>query len=249
MLSRSVRTIILATVALVMGSEIVHAQLSTWNVRVFPEGGYIFHMRNLGKNSVSLIEQSNLQTIADLKNSPMVGGGVEIANPDRSLRFQARVHSTIGGEARGLLGICQADRVVQQGEGFCQVEEVVDASLVDATVEMILAGRNVDHWYRPVFSVGLGLRKHDFDNDLSACSRWTDDDLFEVCSRSREIFEDPSTDPLLAFGVGVESERDPVSAFVHLRTYAGQYSGGGGITDGEIHIDLVLSGGFSIRVR
>ena len=243
------RTVLFTAVAMIAAPTGVEAQLSSWNVRVFPEGGYLFHMRNLGKNSVALIEQSTLQTVADLRNSPIIGGGVEMANPDRSLRFQARVHSTLGAEARGLLGICQAERVVQQGEGFCQVEEVVDASLLDASVEMVLAGKNPERLVRPLFSVGLGLRKHDFDNDPSACNRWTDEDLQEVCSRSREIFENPSKDPLLAFGFGIETARDPFSAFVHLRTYAGQYSGGGGITDGEVHIDLALTGGFTLRVR
>ena len=247
MFDRLLRLGLFGLFALLPFSTPALAQDSSWTVRVFSDGGALFHVRNLGKNAVNISEQSALQTIAQFKTSPVIAGGVEVGHPGGGFRFLGRVSSTVGATARGLLVICQTGNVAAPGEGFCAIEEEVDASIVDASAEMIFKKTVEGRRINPVFSVGLGMRKHDFEQDPTACSPYTGD-LEEVCRRSRELFDNPSTNPLLTFGAGLETDQRRLTGFVHTRVVISSYTGGSGISDGETAIDLAVTGGLSFRV-
>jgi len=223
------------------------AEEPAWGVQFFADGGYIFRTRNLGKNAVTLEEQRALQTLAEVEDSPFLGGGVEVLVPRHDLRVRGRVITTLGAEAQAVLGICKSGKVVDPGEGLCRINEVVDATIIDATVEVFFLREGPREGVHPVFSLGLGARSHDFNSDLSACNIYTGQEQ-EVCVRARQIFEKPTINPLLTFGVGLDANRGPWTGFVKVRGLTSSYGGGGGQADGERAVDLSLSGGISFQI-
>lgn len=239
------------------GAETARAQEQerSWGIQLVADGGWLIHTRNLGKNSVTIEEQQALQTVADVEDSPFLGGGVEVLLPRHALRIKGSVNTTIGATARGLLGLCQSGDVVAPGEGLCTVEEVVDATLVDALVELSFLREGISAGLlRPIFSIGLGLRSHTFDSDLSECGIYSGpgqeaQQAVEVCTRARQIFEDGSINPLLTFGVGLESVRGPFSAYVKAQGLTTSYTGGSGTADGQRAVDMALQGGIRYRIR
>ena len=172
---------------------------------------------------------------------------MKVLVPSHDLVVKGRVVTTLGAEAQALLGLCQGGKVVDPNEGLCKVNEVVDATIIDATVEVSFLREGPREGVHPVFSVGLGARSHDFNSDLSACNVYSGQEQ-EVCVRARQIFEDPSITPLLTFGVGLDANRVPFTGFVHVRGLTSSYGGGGGQADGERAVDLSLSGGISFQI-
>jgi len=223
------------------------AQEPAWGVQFFADGGYTFRTRNLGKNAVTIQEQQALQTIAEVEDSPFLGGGIEVLVPHHDLRIKGRVNTTLGATAQALLGLCQSGGVVSPEEGLCNVVEEADARIIDATVEVSFVREGPREGVHPVFSVGLGVRSHDFDSDLSACAPYSGQER-EVCLRARQIFEDPGINPLLTFGAGLDANRGPWTGFVRVRGLTSSYGGGGGQADGERAVDLSLSGGISFQI-
>ncbi|NNM06656.1 MAG: hypothetical protein HKO65_16295 [Gemmatimonadetes bacterium] len=55
--------------------------------------------------------------------------------------------------------------------------------------------------------------------------------------------------PSLTFGVGLEADRDPISAFIRLSALSASYTGGSGLADGGRQMDLALTGGIGVRIR
>ena len=225
-----------------------HAQESSWGLHAFANGGWSFPIRNIGKNAVELEQLSALQTVASVEDSPVIGGGVELVFPDRTMSIRGQLRTTVGATARGLLGLCESGQLALPGVGLCAVEERADARIVDGDVELILTPGEAEQRIRLLFMLGLGVRSYDFDSDLSECDVYSGEE-YEVCLKSREIFENPSVNPLLTFGAGLEARFDPVSAFLRLSTVTSLYSGGVGLVDGGRQLDLVLTAGLGVSVR
>ena len=106
-------------------------------------------------------------------------------------------------------------------------------------------------WFRPMISFGVGIRAFDFDADALDCDSYGSQltDEYQICNQSREILENPSVNPSLTFGVGLEAGGDPVSAFVRLSALSASYTGGSGLADGGRQLDLTLTGGLAVKVR
>ena len=233
----------------------VHGQESTWGLRLFAHGGGMFPVRNLGKNAVQIEEEieqeSALQVIAELENSPSLGGGLEFLFPDHDIRIRGQIMTTVGATARGFLGLCETGGLAGANLQICALDLGIDARAINGSAELVLVAGEPDRWVRPVVSFGVGIRSFDFESDQLDCNRFGDeaDDAYQVCERSREILVDPSVNPTLTFGVGFETERDPLSVFVRLNTVAGSYTGGTGLADGGLQVDLALNAGLAFRVR
>jgi len=238
-------------ILLLLAAAPVHAQESSWGLRAFAHGGVNFPLRNLGKNPVVLQQQSALQVVAKLENSPSVGGGLEFLFPDRDMRIRVQVMTTVGATARGVLGLCESGKLAAPGEGLCAIDLTTDARVIDGNAELVFVAGQPSRWVRPIIWFGLGLRSFDFESDRLNCEQYGGelDDAYQICRRSREIMENPSTNPTLTFGVGLEADRDPLSAFVRLSAVTGSYTGGTGIADGGRQMDLALTAGLAFRVR
>jgi len=207
----------------------------------------MFHTRKIGKNSATIQGQASNQVVAELEDGPVVGGGIEVVLPGRSLRLRANLNTTVGVKGLAFLSVCGAG-FSQFGGGLCQSPVEVDARVIDGSVDLIFLPSRTARMIRPILWFGVGLRSYDFDTDLPACVP-TDVDVEEICLRGREIFEGGSVDPLVSFGVGVTSRPAPVSGFLQLRGVATGYSGGVGTADGERVMDVLLQGGVSVRIR
>jgi len=236
---------------LLLAAVPIQAQESSWGLRVFAHGGVNLPLRNLGKNAVEIEQQSALQVVANVESSPTMGGGLEFLFPDRDIRIRGQIMTTIGATAKGVLGLCESGELAVPGQGLCSVEAVADARIIDGDVELVFVSGQPARWVRPILWVGFGFRKFDFDSDLSECDVYGGelDQAFQICRRSRQIYENPGVNPIITFGVGLEADRDPLSAFLRLSTVTGSYSGGIGIADGGRQMDLALTAGLAFRVR
>jgi len=227
------------------------AQEPSWGLRVFAQGGGNIPLRNLGKNAVEIQEQSALQVVAQLENSPSIGGGLELLFPNQEMRIRGQFAMTTGATATGILGLCESGELAAPGQGLCALNIETDAQVMDGTAELVFLAGRPGRLVRPTISFGIGVRSFDFDSDALNCSDYGGelDDAFQICQQSREILENPSVNPSLTFGVGLEADRDPVSAFLRLAAVTCSYTGGAGMADGGRQVDLALTGGLAFRVR
>jgi len=229
----------------------LHAQDSSWGINVFALGGGNFPLGNLGKNAVEIQQESALQVVAQVDNSPSLGGGLEFLLLGHGLRIRGQFQTTVGATARGVLGVCESGDVALPGVGLCALQIEADARVLDGSAELVFLAGNPNRQVRPTLSLGVGVRSFQFGTDALDCADFGPEmePAYLICQSSEEILEDPSVNPTLTFGVGVEALRGPVSAF--LRTYAvtGSYSGGTGRANGGRQIDLAVTGGLAFRIR
>jgi hypothetical protein len=229
----------------------VHGQEPTWGLRAFAYGGANFPVRNLGKNAVEIQEQAALQVVAEMETSPAVGGGLEYLFPDRDMRIRAHFMTTVGATARGVLGLCESGKLAVPGEGLCALDLTTDARIVDGHAELVFATGDPGRWIRPLIWFGAGIRSIDFESDQLVCDEFGNEtsDAYQICRRSREILENPSINPSLNIGLGLEADRDPVSAFVRVSMVTVSYTGGTGLADGSRQMDLGVTAGLAFKVR
>ena len=223
-------------------------EVAGWGVRVFSAGGWMYHSRNIGKNAATIQGQAANQVVAELKGSATVGGGIEIVLPGPGIHVRANLRSTVGAAARGFLSICSQEGLSGTGAELCDGGGEVDARLLEGSVDIVFHQQASTRLLRPMLWLGAGLRSYDFETDLPPCEPISLDAL-EVCNRVREIFGDPSIDPLMSVGFGLTTRPAPVSAFVQLRGVMTAYSGGVGAADGERVMDVLMEGGVSVRIR
>jgi len=238
-------------VLMLLAATPVHAQESTWGLRVFPYAGLNLPQRNLGKNAVEIQQQSALQVVAQLENSPSIGGGLEFLFGDHDVRIRGQFATTVGATARGVLGLCESGRLGFSAEGLCEVDTETDAQVMDGTAELVFVTGNPDQWIRPTVSFGFGIRRFDFESEALDCGLYGSElsDEYKVCDQAKEILEDPSVNPSLTFGVGLEADRDRLAAFIRLSALSASYTGGSGLADGGRQVDVGLTGGIAVRVR
>lgn len=221
---------------------------ASWGVRLFSEGGWNFHTRKIGKNAATIQQQASNQVVAELKDGPVVGGGIEVVFPDQSMRFRVNLRTTVGGQAHAFLSLCGREGLAQSGSALCASPVEVDARIVEGSVDLVFLQEGATRLLQPMLWLGVGVRSHHFDTDLPACTP-IDPDVEEICLRGREIFENAGVNPLLTFGIGLTSRPAPISGFLQFRTVVTGYSGGVGIAEGDTMIDVLLQGGVSVRVR
>jgi hypothetical protein len=229
----------------------IHAQESSWGLRVFPVAGVHLPERNLGKNAVEIQNQSALQVVAQVNSGPTLGGGIELLLGDHDIRIRGQFATTVGATARGVLGLCENKRLDFVNLEVCDPNLETDAQIMDGTAELVFVTGNPDKWVRPTISFGLGVRSFDFDSEALDCDSYGTPlaDEWQVCNRSQEIMEDPSVNPSLTFGVGLEADRGLLSGFVRLNALTASYTGGSGLADGGRQVDLYVIGGIAVRVR
>jgi hypothetical protein len=245
------RTTFACLVLALLAAGPVHAQEPSWGLRVFAHGGVNLPQRNLGKNAVEIQQQAALQVVAELESSPKVGGGLEFLFPDRDIRIRGQFMTTVGATASGVLGLCQSGQLAVPDKGLCALDLTTDAKVMDGNAELIFVAGRRDRLIRPTISMGVGIRSFDFESEMLNCDAFGGevDDAFQVCRRSKEILEEPSVNPTLTFGVGLEAERDQVAAFLRLSAITGSYTGGSGLADGGQQMDLSLTAGLAFAVR
>lgn len=234
-----------------MAAAPLHAQDPSWGINVFALGGGNFPLRNLGKNTVDIQQHPFLQVVAQVENSPSLGGGLEFLLLEHDLKIRGEFRTTVGATARGLLGVCESGDVAQIGVGLCALQIGTDARVMDGSAELVLLAGDPNRRVRPSFSIGLGVRSFQFETDALDCADFGTelDDAYQVCRRSEEILEDPGANLALTFGLGLEALRGPVAAFLRVHAVTGSYNGGTGRADGERQMDLAVTGGLAFRVR
>jgi hypothetical protein len=178
-----------------------------------------------------------------IEDLPRVSGALA-ATFDTSIRKPNLPGSAARGAARRLKKL--GYRILVPGELF--LVEGGKGPITDGEVGLMLKQLGADRWVQPVFWVGLGLRSYHFESDLSECDIYGGEAL-EVCRRAREVFENPSVDPLVRFGLGLETRPNPISGFLHLSAVTSSYSGGAGRVDGGRQLGLILAGGLTYRIR
>ena len=235
----------------ILAATPIQAQESSWGLRVFPFAGLHLPERNLGKNAVEIEAQSALQVVATVENSPTLGGGFELLVGDHNIRIRGQFATTVGATARGVLGLCESGRLEFPGRGLCELDLETDAQILDGTAELVFLTGAPNRFFRPTISFGLGVRSFDFNPEALDCDAYGGplDDDWQVCNRSREIMENPSVNPSLTFGVGLEADRDLLSGFVRLNALTASYTGGSGLADGGRQVDLFVVGGIAVGVR
>ncbi len=229
----------------------LQAQESPWGINVFAFGGENVPLRNLGKNAVEVQQLSAIQVVAQLENSASLGGGLEFLFLNHDLKIRGQFSTTVGAAAKGVLGLCESGELAAPGVGLCAVKIETDARIIDGSAELVLFAGERNRRVRPTISLGLGVRSFGFGSDDLDCGEFGNelDDAFQVCRKSKEILENPSVNPTLTFGVGLEALRGPVAVFLRAYTVTGSYSGGSGLADGGRQMDLVLTGGLAFRIR
>jgi len=229
----------------------ISAQEGSWGLRVFPHAGLHLPQRNLGKNAVEIQFQSALQVVAQVENSPTVGGGLELFLGGNDFRIRGQFSTTVGSTARGVLGLCESGRLEFANQELCAVDTETDAQIIDGTAELVFVTGNPDRWIRPLITLGVGVRSFDFDSESLQCLTFGNElsDEYKICDQAKEILENPSVNPSLTFGLGLEADRGLLSGFVRLAALSASYTGGSGLADGGRQVDLYLTGGVSVRMR
>lgn len=229
----------------------LHAQDPSWGVNVFALGGMNFPLAKLGNNSVDIDQNPFLQVVADVGSSPSLGGGLEFLLLEHDLRIRGQFRTTVGATARGILGVCESGDVALGDVGLCAHQIETDARIMDGSAELVLLLGNPNQRVRPTVSFGLGVHSFQFGTDALDCAEFGTeiDNAYQVCQGSKEILEDPSVNPTLTFGLGLEALRGPAAAFLRANAVTGSYSGGTGQADGGRRMDVVVTGGLAFRIR
>ena len=220
---------------------------ASWGVRLFADGGWMFHTRKMAKNAVTIQEQASNQVVAEIDDSPVVGGVIEITLPGPSMHIRANLRTTVGATAQSFLSVCGGE-VSPAGAGLCAAGDEVDASIVEGSVDLVFLSETSSRLLQPTLWFGFGVRSYDFDTDLPPCA-FSNIDEQAICVSGREIFENPSTNALLNVGLGMTTRPGPVSGFLQGRVVLTSYTGGVGLADGEKMMDVLIQGGVSVRVR
>jgi hypothetical protein len=244
-------TIGICLVLALLSAAPVHGQEASWGLRAFTLGGATLPLRNLGSNAVDLESETGLQVLAEIENSPSFGGGLEFLFPNGDVRIRGQVTTTLGATAKGFLGLCESGRLADPNEGFCALDIGTDARVIDGTAELVFLSGSPDRLIRPTISFGLGIRSFDFESESLDCNPFGGQETgeYKICSASQQILEEPSVNPSLTFGLGLEADRDAIAAFVRLNAVTASYSGGVGSSDGGRQVDLALAAGLAVKVR
>jgi hypothetical protein len=207
--------------------------------------GAFVPLRQLGKNSSTILETSVLQVVADRDNSALIGGGVTFTSPTGNTLVRARYAQTLSGVVAGRLGVCgDPDQPLFQGDLCAPVETQSD--IRSFQVDMGFMQGSPTARIRPSLHFGAGIRAYSFtQNECSDpnAQRQT------VCEFSRDIWaEDGGLTPFLMAGLRLSGDVGPANLFVESMVQVGPYKGGANGADGNVQNDMSITGGFMIRV-
>ena len=203
----------------------------SWSVAVFASGGYQWPTGRLARNSAGGSDPSLglVETVSELAPSPAWAAGVEFGPPDGGVLVRLGWMNTAGAEATGRLGICG----LLQGALCAPV--VSPVTVREAFSDMRLVRGNTDARFRPIVSIGIGLRRYSYE--VPACPSGISDARL-VCRAITDLYADPDDHFVLRFGLGARVGWDPVFVEIGAAASTGRYRGGAGRTSGTWYQDF-----------
>ncbi len=214
-----------------------------WEIRVFAEAGGLVPIRKLSSNNSFLTSELPLQVVSELTNSSMVGGGVDIALGDPSVRLRGIYRQSVGLESDGFLLVAQLDI-----PGPLGVVHTVEGTVREMIGELAFMQGTPGNRARGVIFLGLGVRSYNFST--LDCSSQNSEDEALVCNAISDMWEEESSfNPLLAFGLGLEVNLSGPHLFVQARGVVSPYRGGTSPASGDTVMDLVTNVGLSWPIR
>ena len=241
----AVRFVLPALLGLLVTGTPGHAQLSGWSVSATADFGAFVPLRQLGKNSSTILELSVLQVVANRETSSTIGGGVTFTSPTGNTLVRARYSQTLSGVVVGRLGVCGSpDEPLFVGELCDPVETQSDIQSFQLDLGFMQGSPTAR--VRPSVHIGVGIRSYSFTQnecDDPIADRQT------ICEFSRDIWaEDGGLTPFLMAGLRLSGDVGPANLFVESMVQVGPYKGGANGADGNVQNDMSISGGFMIRM-
>ena len=237
-----------ALALLVLAPLGVSAQERTWSVSLVAEGGGLFPVRTLGKNSGLLPQLDDQQIIAEIDESAMWGAGVEVFFPGPMLRVRGMYHTTVNGASRGRIGVCGDPNDPLITGPVCE-DWVTPATVESFSVDLSFVRASMERRFRPTIYLGGGVRQYTLST--VECPPPTALDIrAAACPLLNELWvEDGGLAPFVRFGAGMDVA---IAGPVELRTSgiatSGRYPGGAGSADGHLQIDLMFNAGLAVKV-
>ena len=213
-----------------------------WEIRVFAEGGGLIPVRKFSSNNSFLASEEPLQVVSELTTTLMVGGGVDIALGDPSVRLRGIYRQSIGLESDGFIVVAQLDLPGALFDIYS-----VEGTVREMIGELAFIQGTPGNRLRGVILLGLGVRSYDFST-LDCSSRSGDEAT--VCNAILDMWEEESWfNPLVAFGMGLEVNFGGPHLFVQGRGVVSPYRGGTSPASGDTVMDIVTNVGLSWPVR
>lgn len=245
-------SLLIAALALLLGPLLspapAQAQGRSWTVAPIARVGGFIPLRTLGKTAgfFQNINPQEQQVLAELGDALQVGGGVEISFPARALRVELLYATTLDGDSNGQIAFCGSPNDPLSGAPLCG-NVYTGYSLQTFSADLFTVRGNPSALINPVLSVGLGLRKYDFDTP--DCTIYEDIDVTRACLYLEDLWVDGgSLTPIFRIGFGLDLDRGPFALRTSLHPILGRYPGGVGNTEGHGQIDLVVQAGASLRI-
>jgi len=209
-------------------------------------GGFV-PLRSTGK-TVGFFQNTipqEQQVIAELGNALEYAGGVSVEFSDRSLRIDVGYTRTHDGEANAQIGFCGSPDDPLTPAPFCD-PVYTDYEIQGFFADVVTIRGSAASLFRPVLSVGVGLREYSFEEP--DCSGFDDQDATAACVYVSDLWVDGGglTFTLRA-GAGLDFRRGIFSLRAAVNPMYGRYPGGVGNTVG--HGQLDISGSLSAAVR
>ena len=241
----AVRFVLPALLGLLVAGTPGHAQLSGWSVSATGDFGAFIPLRQLGKNSSTILETSVLQVVADRETSAFIGGGVTFTSPTGRTLVRARYAQTLSGVVAGRLGVCgDPDAPLFQGDLCDPVETQSD--IRSFQVDMGFMQGSPAARIRPSLHFGAGIRAYSFTQN--ECNEPAGD-LQTICLFASKIWQDDGgLTPFLMAGLRLSGDLGPANLFIESMVQVGPYKGGADGADGNVQNDMSITGGFTIRL-
>ena len=202
-----------------------------WNVAVWVKAGYQLPAGRLANHSVSDNPDLRLlETVSELNNSGLAGGGIEVSLPLHDFSLRLGWESTRGAEATGRIAICDLL------EGRLCKPEVAPVAVQAVTSRLRIAGGNAESSIRPVIFLGVEVRQFDFT--VSECPSLVDDEATVVCRAIIDLYADPAAHPFLRGGIGVQATVGRLALELTGSAGAGSFKGGGARVDSNWYQEL-----------
>ncbi len=215
-----------------------------WSVAPFAEGGVLLPTRPYGDNIGNLTQERVFQVVGELQPVATFGAGLDIASPYEGVSFRARFQTTLGGEMRGRVQLCELEQI--ESAACDPITSDLDVRSFTAEVRF-LQGRETSR-IRPFLGGGIGVRSYSSRN-IPTCPT-SDPSIWatEVCPRAVDIPVDPGIAPTVFFGGGLHSLFGPLQLNVGGEGHISSFSGGINTAEGGTLIDASLNVSASFRI-
>lgn len=246
------RTLLLAALALFLGPALspapALAQGRSWTVAPTARVGVLFPLRTLGKTAgiFQNVVPNEQQILGELGEALQVGGGVEVAFPERSMRVELLYTTTVDGEANGQIAFCGSPNDPLSTSPVC-TNIFTGYQLHTVSADVYTVRGHPSDLLNAVLSVGVGLRSYSFDEP--DCTVYENVDVTRACIGLRDLWSDGGgLTPILRFGFGLQFDSGPFALRSSLIPVVGRYPGGADNTVGHGQLDLSVLVGASYRL-